>query len=75
MKPVRRARGGAQQLGGGRTEVGGTAELRGVTAGGGRLHRVRQLLVELLPGLVDLGKNGGALKPSPQELRGWDGGT
>lgn len=31
--------------------------------------------MELLSVLVDLGQSGGALEPSPQELRRWDGGT
>jgi len=76
LQPVGCAGGGAQELGRGGAEVGWSAELRGMAAGGGgRLHSVRQLLVEFLPGLVKLGQGGGAVEPSPKELRRWDGGT
>lgn len=61
-------------LGGGGAKVCRSAQLRGVTAQGrGRLSGVRQLLVEFLPALVELGQGGSARKPSSQELRGRDG--
>lgn len=64
LKPVRHTRRGAQQFGRRGAEVSCAAELRGVTAGGGQ-HGVRQLLMELLPRLVDLCQG-----VSPQKLRG-----
>lgn len=76
LQPVRRARGGAQQLCRRGAQVGWSTELRGVIGqgggggGGGRMDWVRQLLVQLLSGLIDFSQGRGAMETCPQKLRG-----